>query len=558
MSILLERKLIFFYNDIALERIKIMENKKPIILCIMDGYGIRHNPVGNAVYDAKKPNLDAYFKKYSYTEINASGEYVGLPDGQMGNSEVGHMNMGAGRIVYQSLTLINKAIKDGDFFENEKYLAAIEHAKKNHSKLHIFGLVSDGGVHSHINHILAMIELASKSGLDDVYMHCFMDGRDVDPQAGAKYIDMIQKKMDELHFGHIADIGGRYWGMDRDKNMDRVDVHYRLMVDHDGPSFNDYHDFFKYEYSEELPKLGKAPSDEFLIPHYNANVDGRISDNDAIVFMNYRPDRAIQISTLFTNPNFYENPPKKDDGSLAWKPYKPAHPLKNIFFVCTMKYADSVKGVIAFEPQKLNNILGEFLADNGFTQLRIAETEKYAHVTFFFDGTMNFDGVERPELKGCRRVLINSPKVPTYDMQPEMSAPLVLEALLKELNKHDLDVVILNFANCDMVGHTAVHDACVKAVETVDHCVGEIIKWCDENGGTLLVTADHGNAEEILDENGKPMTAHTTNLVPFCINRVGLKLRQKEGKLADIAPTILELLGVEQPKEMTGVSLIEK
>ena len=558
MSILLERKLIFFYNDIALERIKIMENKKPIILCIMDGYGIRHNPVGNAVYDAKKPNLDAYFKKYSYTEINASGEYVGLPDGQMGNSEVGHMNMGAGRIVYQSLTLINKAIKDGDFFENEKYLAAIEHAKKNHSKLHIFGLVSDGGVHSHINHILAMIELASKSGLDDVYMHCFMDGRDVDPQAGAKYIDMIQKKMDELHFGHIADIGGRYWGMDRDKNMDRVDVHYRLMVDHDGPSFNDYHDFFKYEYSEELPKLGKAPSDEFLIPHYNANVDGRISDNDAIVFMNYRPDRAIQISTLFTNPNFYENPPKKDDGSLAWKSYKPAHPLKNIFYVCTMKYADSVKGVIAFEPQKLNNILGEFLADNGFTQLRIAETEKYAHVTFFFDGTMNFDGVERPELKGCRRVLINSPKVPTYDMQPEMSAPLVLEALLKELNKHDLDVVILNFANCDMVGHTAVHDACVKAVETVDHCVGEIIKWCDENGGTLLVTADHGNAEEILDENGKPMTAHTTNLVPFCINRVGLKLRQKEGKLADIAPTILELLGVEQPKEMTGVSLIEK
>lgn len=532
--------------------------KKPIILCIMDGYGIRHNPVGNAVYDARKPNLDAYFKKYSYTEINASGEYVGLPDGQMGNSEVGHMNMGAGRIVYQSLTLINKAIKDGDFFENEKYLAAIEHAKKFHSKLHIFGLVSDGGVHSHINHILAMIELAGKSGLDDVYMHCFMDGRDVDPQAGAKYVDMIQKKMDELHFGHIADIGGRYWGMDRDKNMDRVDVHYRLMVDHDGPSFDDYHDFFKYEYEEELPKVGKAPSDEFLIPHYNAKVDGRIGDNDAIIFMNYRPDRAIQISTLFTNPDFYECPPKKDDGSLAWKPYKPEHPLKNIFYVCTMKYADSVKGVIAFEPQKLNNILGEYLANNGFTQLRIAETEKYAHVTFFFDGTMNFDGVERPELKGCRRVLINSPKVPTYDMQPEMSAPLVLEALLKELNKHDLDVVILNFANCDMVGHTAVHDACVKAVETVDHCVGEIIKWCDENGGTLLVTADHGNAEEILDENGKPMTAHTTNLVPFCINRVGLKLRQKEGKLADIAPTILELLGVEKPKEMTGVSLIEK
>ena len=534
-----------------------MENKKPIILCIMDGYGIRHNPYGNAVYDAKKPHLDAYFKKYAYTEINASGEYVGLPDGQMGNSEVGHMNMGAGRIVYQSLTLINKAIKDGTFFENEKYLAAIEHAKKFNSKLHIFGLVSDGGVHSHIRHILAMIEMAAKSGLDDVYMHCFMDGRDVDPQAGVKYVDMIQKKMDELHFGHIADIGGRYWGMDRDKNMDRVDVHYRLMVDHDGPSFTDYHEFFKQQY-EELPKLGKAPSDEFLIPHYNENVDGRIGDNDAIIFMNYRPDRAIQISTLFTNPDFYEFPIKKEDGSLAWKPYKPEHPLKNIFYVCTMKYADSVKGVIAFEPQKLNNILGQFLADNGYSQLRIAETEKYAHVTFFFDGTMNFDGVERPELKNCRRVLINSPKVPTYDMQPEMSAYLVLDALLKELNKHDLDVVILNFANCDMVGHTAVHDACVKAVETVDACVGQIIDWCDANGGTLIVTADHGNAEEILDENGKPMTAHTTNPVPLCINRTDLKLRQKEGKLADIAPTILELLGAKQPVEMTGESLIEK
>ena len=534
-----------------------MENKKPVILCIMDGYGIRHNPVGNAVNDAKKPHLDAYFKKYAYTEINASGEYVGLPDGQMGNSEVGHMNMGAGRIVYQSLTLINKSIKDGDFFENEKYLAAIEHAKKNHSKLHIFGLVSDGGVHSHLDHILAMIEMASKSGLDDVYLHCFMDGRDVPPQAGVTYIDKIQKKMDELHFGHIADIGGRYWGMDRDKNMDRVDVHYRLMVDHDGPSFNDYHEFFKSQY-EELPKMGKSPSDEFLIPTYNANVDGRIGDNDAIIFMNYRPDRAIQISTLFTNPNFYENPAKKDDGSLAWKPYKPAHPLKNIFYVCTMKYADSVKGVIAFEPQKLNNILGQFLADNGYTQLRIAETEKYAHVTFFFDGTMNFDGVERPELKGCRRVLINSPKVPTYDMQPEMSAYLVLDALMKELNKHDLDVVILNFANCDMVGHTAVHDACVKAVETVDACVGKIIDWCEENGATLLVTADHGNAEEILDAKGNPMTAHTTNLVPFCINRTDLKLRKEGGKLADIAPTMLELLGAKQPVEMTGVSLIEK
>lgn len=534
-----------------------MEKKKPVILCIMDGYGIRHNPHGNAVYDAKKPHLDAYFKKYAYTEINASGEYVGLPDGQMGNSEVGHMNMGAGRIVYQSLTLINKAIKDHTFEQNEVYLEAIAHAKKHHSKLHIFGLVSDGGVHSHLNHILAMIEMASKSGLDDVYMHCFMDGRDVDPQAGASYVDQIQAKMNELHFGHIADIGGRYWGMDRDKNMDRVDVAYRCMVDHDGPSFDDYHDFFKSQY-EELPKMGKDPSDEFLIPHFNKNVDGRISDNDAIIFMNYRPDRAIQISTLFTNPMFYEHPPVKEDGSLAYKPYVPSHPLKNIFYVCTMKYADSVKGKIAFELPKLTNILGVYLADQGYSQLRIAETEKYAHVTFFFDGTMNFDGVERPELKNCRRVLINSPKVATYDMQPEMSAYLVLDALMKELNKFDLDVVILNFANCDMVGHTAVHDACVKAVETVDECVGKIIDWCEENGATLIVTADHGNAEEILDSANRPMTAHTTNLVPFCINRTDLKLRKEGGKLADIAPTMLELLGAKKPVEMTGESLIEK
>ncbi|MCQ2814943.1 MAG: 2,3-bisphosphoglycerate-independent phosphoglycerate mutase [Bacilli bacterium] len=531
--------------------------KKPIILCIMDGYGIRKASIGNAVLEAKKPNLDKYFSTYSYTEINASGEYVGLPDGQMGNSEVGHMNMGAGRIVYQSLSLINKAIKEKTFFDNQYYIEAMNHAKKNNSKLHIFGLTSDGGVHSHINHILAIIEMAKKQGLKDVYMHCFMDGRDVDPQAGYKYVKMIQDKMDELNFGHIADIGGRYWGMDRDKNMDRVDVAYRLMVDHDGPSFNDMEKFFKDQY-EELPKLGKDASDEFIIPHFNENVDGRISDNDAIIFMNYRPDRAIQISTLFTNPNFYENPPKKEDGTLAYKPYVPKHPLKNIFYVCTMKYADSVKGKIAFELPKLTNILGVYLADHGYSQLRIAETEKYAHVTFFFDGTMNFDGVERPELKNCTRVLINSPKVATYDLQPEMSAYKVLDALLKELNKDYLDVVILNFANCDMVGHTAVHNAVVKAVETVDECVGKIIEWCNENDATLIVTADHGNAEEILDANGKPFTAHTTNLVPFCINKKGFKLKPTEGKLADIAPTIIDLLGDKKPEDMSGESLIIK
>ena len=533
--------------------------KKPIILCIMDGYGIKdYHPVGNAIKDAKKPNLDAFFSTYAFTKINASGEFVGLPDGQMGNSEVGHMNIGAGRIVYQSLTLINKAIKDGIFYENCHYLNAIEHAKRNNSKLHIFGLTSDGGVHSHINHILAMIEMAKNSGLDDVFVHCFMDGRDVDPQAGVKYVDMIQNKMNELNFGHIADIGGRYYAMDRDKNMDRVDVAYRLMVDHDGPSFEDYHDFFKNQY-EELPKTGKESSDEFLIPAYNAKCDGKIGDNDAIIFMNYRPDRAIQISTLFTNPMFYASPSIKEDGSLAFKAYQPAHKLRNLFYVCTMKYADSVKGEIAFELPKMDNILGVYLAKHNYQQLRIAETEKYAHVTFFFDATMNFDGVERPELKNCTRRLINSPKVATYDLKPEMSAYDVLDKLMIELNKDYLDVVILNFANCDMVGHTAIKEAVIKAVETVDYCVGKIISWCNENGATLIVTADHGNAEEILDDNNRPMTAHTTNLVPLCINRKDIELvKPGVGKLADIAPTIIELLGEEKPKEMTGSSLIIK
>ena len=531
-------------------------NTKPVILCIMDGYGLRQNNHGNAILTAKKPNLDRFFSTYSYTTIDASGEAVGLPEGQMGNSEVGHMNIGAGRIVYQSLTLINKAIKDGDFYKNGSYLRAIEHAKKNNSKLHIMGLTSDGGVHSHIKHILAMIKMAKDAGLDDVYFHAFMDGRDVDPQAGVNYIDTIQNYMNELNFGHIADIGGRYYAMDRDKNMDRVDVAYRLMVDHDGPSFDDYHDYFRQQY-EYLPTTGKDPSDEFLIPTFNKNVDGRICDNDAVIFMNYRPDRAIQIGTILTNPHFYSNPPLKADGTPAYRAYTPEHILKNIFFVCTMKYADSVKGEIAFALPKLDNILGVWLAEKGIQQLRIAETEKYAHVTFFFDGTMNFDGVERPELAGSKRILINSPKVATYDLQPEMSAYLVRDALIEELNKNYLDVVIVNFANCDMVGHTAVDKAVVKAVETVDECVGSIIDWVEANGGTLIVTADHGNAEEILDESDHPFTAHTTNPVPLCISRKDLKLA-KGGKLANIAPTILDLLGIEKPAEMNEESLIIK
>lgn len=528
--------------------------KKPIILCIMDGYGLAPAGAGNCIAEAKKPNLERIFKEYPTTTIRASGEAVGLPEGQMGNSEVGHLNIGAGHIVYQSLTLINKAVRDGTFYRNEKYLKAIENCKKNAKKLHVFGLMSNGGVHSHVDHICAMIRMAKREGLDDVFVHAFMDGRDVDPQAGVLFLDQVQKTMEEEGIGHIASISGRYWAMDRDKNMDRIDVAYRVLVDRDGRSFEDYRQYLKDQYAF-LPTTGKEASDEFIIPAYNVSVDGSIGDGDSIIFMNFRPDRAIQISTLFTNPEFYAHPAMKADGTPAWTAYMPAHPLKDIHYVCTMKYADSVKGDIAFALPKMENTLGEFLADHGYTQLRIAETEKYAHVTFFFDGTKNYDGVERPELAGSRRVLIPSPKVATYDLQPEMSAYLVLDALLKELNKFDLDVVIVNFANCDMVGHTAIEPAVVKAVETVDECVGKLVEWCEENGGTMIVTADHGNAEKCLDERGNPFTAHTSNLVPFCITKKGLKLRE-DGKLSNIAPTIIELLGDKAPHEMDEPSMI--
>ncbi|NLB49344.1 MAG: 2,3-bisphosphoglycerate-independent phosphoglycerate mutase [Erysipelotrichia bacterium] len=534
-----------------------MKNNKPIILCIMDGYGLRKETNGNAVIEAKKPNLDYFFANYAYTTIDASGEAVGLPEGQMGNSEVGHLNIGAGRIVYQSLTLINKAIKDGSFFGNKKYLDAFAHVKKNKSKLHILALISDGGVHSHISHVKALIKMAKDNGLDDVFVHCFMDGRDVGPQEGVNYINELQNYMNELKFGHIADIGGRYYGMDRDKNFDRVNVAYKVMVDHEGLSFDDYRQYFKDQYVY-LPTTGKDPSDEFLVPAYNAKVDGRIKDDDGIIFMNFRPDRAIQISTIITNSHFYEFPPKKSDGNLAYKSFVPQHILKNIFFVCTMKYADSVKGEIAFALPKMGNILGVWLADHGYSQLRIAETEKYAHVTFFFDGTMNFDGDERPLLANSNRILINSPKVATYDLQPEMSAYKVRDALIEELNKKYLDVVIVNFANCDMVGHTAIQKSVVKAVEVVDECVGSLINWVEKNGGTLIVTADHGNAEEILDDHNLPFTAHTVNKVPFCISDKNIKLLQNGGKLANIAPTIIDLLGDKKPVEMTEESLIIK
>ncbi len=528
--------------------------KKTVILCIMDGYGISKKVKGNCVLKAKKPNLDYFFNTYPTTLIEASGEAVGLPDGQMGNSEVGHMNIGAGRIIYQSLTLINKAVRDGSFFQNKEYLKAMNHVKQNDSSLHVFGLMSSGGVHSHVDHICAMIKMAKEQGLKDVFVHAFMDGRDVDPQSGVIFLNQVQETMNELNFGHIASISGRYYAMDRDKNMDRINIAYEMLVDHIGNHFSSYQDYLKEQY-KYLPTQGKDPSDEFIIPAYNDTIDGRIKDNDAIIFMNFRPDRAIQISTVFTNPTFYLNPDKNADGSPKWKAYSPKHIVNNICYVCTMKYADSVKGSIAFALPSIHNTLGEYLANNGYTQLRIAETEKYAHVTFFFDGTINYDGKEKPELKGSRRILVNSPKVATYDLKPEMSAYEVTDRLMEELEKKDLDVVILNYANCDMVGHTAVEESVVKAVETVDECVGRLIHWVENNDAILIVTADHGNAEQCEDEEGHPFTAHTTNLVPFAISKKGLKLRS-DGKLSNIAPTILDLLGATKPEEMEQDSMI--
>lgn len=532
--------------------------RKPIILCIMDGYGLRQENLGNAVNQAIKPNLDEFFANYPNGRIEASGLAVGLPEGQMGNSEVGHLNMGAGRPVFQSLTLISKAITDGEFYTNEKYLKAINKVIKNGKKLHIFALTSDGGVHSQMEHIFAMIKMAKMRGVgqDQLCYHAFLDGRDVGPRTSCDYLDQIQKLMDSESIGHIATIGGRYWGMDRDKNMTRVDKAYVVMTERKGNSFLDYHKYIKDEYAR-LEKENESPSDEFVLPAFDSSVEGKIEDGDSIIFMNFRPDRAIQISTLITNPDYYEHPQKNADGADMWKAYTPNVKLNDITFICTMRYADSVNGDIAFSLPTLENGLGQVLADRGYRQLRIAETEKYAHVTFFFDGGINYDGVTNPAFKDSRRVLIPSPKVATYDLKPEMSAFLILDALLKELDKNDLDVVILNFANCDMVGHTAIMPAVIKAVETVDTCVGKILKYLDKNGGTLLLTADHGNADKCIDDEGNPMTKHTTSLVPFAVNDKSFSVREG-GALCDIAPTILGLLGEDLPKEMTGKSLLIK
>lgn len=502
--------------------------KRPVVLCILDGYGISERIDGNAVKLANTPNLDDLKALYPTTRIKASGGAVGLPEGQMGNSEVGHLNIGAGRIVYQSLTLINKAVEDGSFYKNEKFLKAINHAKENNSKLHIWGLLSNGGVHSSNEHIYALLKLAKEQGLEKVYVHAFLDGRDVAPDSGADFVQELQDKIDEIGVGKIAVVSGRYYAMDRDKRMDRVELAYNAIVAKSGETFSDPVQYVRDSYAKEV-------FDEFVIPGYSEDGDGGVSDNDSVIFANFRPDRAIQMSNVFTADVY-------DD-------FKPADKPKNLEFVCMMKYADTVNGEVAFALPELKNTLGDYLSAQGMKQLRIAETEKYAHVTFFFDG-----GIDK-EIDGATRVLVNSPKVATYDLQPEMSAYEVKDALLKELDKDIHDVVIVNFANCDMVGHTGIIPAAIKAVSVVDECVGEIYEKVFELGGTMLITADHGNSEKLLDDENHPFTAHTTNEVPLIVTNTHLDLAE-DGKLGDLAPTILQLLGLEIPTEMDGNSLL--
>lgn len=508
--------------------------KKPVMLMILDGFGIAEASEGNAVSLAKKPNFDKLMKEYPHSMLEASGMAVGLPEGQMGNSEVGHLNIGAGRIVYQELTRITKAIADGDFFKNEELLKAMKNAKENNTALHLMGLLSDGGVHSHINHLKGLLEFAKKEGLTEVYVHAFMDGRDVAPSSGKEFIEKTEEMMKEVGVGKIATVSGRYYAMDRDNRWERVELAYNAIVRGTGNTANS-----AVEAIEESYKNDKT--DEFVIPTVvleDGNPTATVKSGDSVVFFNFRPDRARELTRALTQKDF--------DGFNAEK--------LDLTFVTMTQYDKTFEGVmIAFKPQTLENTLGEFVADKGLNQLRIAETEKYAHVTFFFNG-----GVEKPN-ENEDRALIASPKVATYDLKPEMSAYEVTEELLKRIDSEKYDMIILNYANPDMVGHTGVIPAAVKAIETVDECLGKVADKILEKGGSLFVTADHGNAETMIDfKTGNPFTAHTTDPVPFVwVTKDTEGKTLENGKLSDIAPTMLHEMGLEAPSEMTGHSLIK-
>ena len=509
-------------------------SKKPVVLMVLDGYGITDKTEGNAIYMANTPVMDKLMAECPYVRGNASGLAVGLPDGQMGNSEVGHMNIGAGRIIYQDLTSITKAIEDGDFFENEAMLEAIENCKKNNSDLHLWGLLSDGGVHSHNTHLYGILELCKKQGFDRVYVHPFLDGRDTPPASGKDYVAALVDKMQEIGVGKVASISGRYYAMDRDNNWDRVQKAYDSLTKGEGVQAEDAVKAMEDSYAKDV-------TDEFVLPTViteNGKPVSVVKENDSVIFFNFRPDRAREMTRAFC-----------DDKFTGFD-----RPFIKTTFVCFKDYDETIPNkLIAFEKEHIVNTFGEYLAKCGKTQLRLAETEKYAHVTFFFNG-----GVEEPNVDEAR-LLVNSPKdVATYDLKPEMSAPEVGMDLVEAIKSDKYDVIVINFANPDMVGHTGVIPAAIKAVERVDGLVGDAVQAVKDMDGVLFICADHGNAEKMIDyETGEPHTAHTTNPVPFILVNADPKYTLREGGcLADIAPTLLQIMGLEQPKEMTGKSLL--
>ncbi|MBX0316075.1 2,3-bisphosphoglycerate-independent phosphoglycerate mutase [Planococcus glaciei] len=503
----------------------------PVALIILDGFGCRKETFGNAVAQAEKPTFDRLWDSYPHSLLTASGEAVGLPEGQMGNSEVGHLNIGAGRIVYQNLTRIHKSIRDGDFYQNPAFLEAVGNAKASGKALHLMGLLSDGGVHSHYEHLFALLELAKQHGLTDVYVHGFLDGRDVGPQTGLRYVEEAERRMKEIGVGKFASISGRYYAMDRDKRWERVELAYRVLVDGIGQNALSASDGIRASYETGI-------HDEFVVPFAiteNGQPVATLESGDSVVFFNFRPDRAIQLTSVFVREGFDAMP-------LSAK-----HP-SNLSFITFTSYSDDLPTRVAFETLNLENTIGEVLSAKGLTQLRIAETEKYPHVTFFMSGG------REDVFPGEDRILVNSPKVATYDLQPEMSAYEVTDRLVEQIQNDAHDAIILNFANPDMVGHSGMLEPTIRAIEVVDECLGRIVDALHAKGGHAIVTADHGNADEVTTLEGLPMTAHTTNLVPVIVTKQGVELRT-DGILADLAPTVLKLLNVEQPAEMTGKPL---
>ncbi len=511
-------------------------SKKPVVLMILDGYGLNEKTEGNAVALANTPVMDRLMSEYPFVRGNASGMAVGLPDGQMGNSEVGHLNMGAGRIVYQELTRITKEIQDGEFFQNEALLNAMNNCKKNNSALHTFGLLSDGGVHSHITHLFGLLEMAKREGLSKVYVHAFLDGRDTAPTSGKDFMKELCDKMEELGIGEVATVTGRYYAMDRDNRWDRVEKAYKAITQGEGVEAECPVKAIEDSYAADV-------TDEFVKPTViikNGAPVAMIQDGDSVVFFNFRPDRAREITRTFCADEFdgFERPERIKTTYVCFTEYDVTIPNKEI----------------AFKKVSIENTFGEFLAAHHMTQARIAETEKYAHVTFFFNG-----GVEEPN-EGEDRILVKSPKVATYDLKPEMSAYEVCENLTNAIRSGKYDVIIINFANPDMVGHTGIESAAIKAVEAVDECVGKAVEAVKETDGVLFICADHGNAEQLIDyETKESFTAHTTNQVPFILVNADSSYKLREGGcLADIVPTLIEIMGLEQPKEMTGKSLLVK